>query len=256
MAWFEAHQTLARHPKTLRLARELKKDRRYTVGLLFDLFSWALDTANASGELRGVEAEDIAMALGFSGKAGRSVVEALLTAGYLEIRGDGQYAVHDWYDYSGSYKETQEHIREKNKERQQKWRDRQRDKGVTEAQQTVTHNDNVTRDVTVTRNGNNGATIQDNTRQENTREYIKHNPSLKNERNNINQDNNSCFLSEKEKVKSVFDYSDAPIPGVPDKELPGVRIRLQDGDHVPESMIKVARQTYRRDADKRGETIP
>lgn len=256
MAWFEAHQTLARHPKTLRLARELKKDRRYSVGLLFDLFSWALDTANASGELRGVEADDIAMALGFSGKAGRNVVEALLTAGYLEIRGDGQYAVHDWYDYSGSYKETQEHIREKNKERQQKWRDRQRDKCVTEAQQTVTHNDNVTRDVTVTRNGNNGATIQDNTRQENTREYLNYNPSLKNERNNINQDNNSFFLSKRSKEKSVFDYSDAPIPGVPDNQLPGVRIRLQDGDHVPEIMIKVARQTYRRDAELRGETIP
>ena len=256
MAWFEAHQTLARHPKTLRLARELKKDRRYTVGLLFDLFSWALDTANASGELRGVEAEDIAMALGFSGKAGRSVVEALLTAGYLEIRGDGQYAVHDWYDYSGSYKETQEHIREKNKERQQKWRDRQRDKGVTEAPQTVAHNDNVTRDVTVTRNGNNGATIQDNTRQENTREYLNHNPSLQNERNNNHPDHDSIFLSERSKEKSVFEYSDAPIPGVPDNQLPGVRIRLQDGDYVPESMIKVARQTYRRDADKRGETIP
>lgn len=256
MAWFEAHQTLARHPKTLRLARELKKDRRYSVGLLFDLFSWALDTANASGELRGVEADDIAMALGFSGKAGRNVVEALLTAGYLEIRSDGQYAVHDWYDYSGSYKETQEHIREKNKERQQKWRDRQRDKGVTEAQQTVTHNDNVTRDVTVTRNGNNGATIQDNTRQENTREYLNYNPSLQNERNNNIQDHNSGFLSERNRVKSVFDYSDAPVPGVPDKELPGVRIRLQDGRQVPESMIKVARQTYRRDADQRGETIP
>ena len=83
-----------------------------------------------------------------------------------------------------------------------------------------------------------------------------YNPSLQNERNNNHPDHDSGFLSERKKEKSVFEYSDAPIPGVPDNQLPGVRIRLQDGDHVPELMIKVARQTYRRDADKRGETIP
>ena len=49
MAWFEAHETLARHPKTLKLARHLKAERRYAVGLLYDLFSWGLTAADKDG---------------------------------------------------------------------------------------------------------------------------------------------------------------------------------------------------------------
>ena len=61
--WFEAHETMARHPKTLKLARLLKVDRRYAVGLLHDLFSWGLTAAEKDGALRGMEAVDIASAL-------------------------------------------------------------------------------------------------------------------------------------------------------------------------------------------------
>ena len=53
MAWYEAHQTLSRHPRTLRLARLLKTDRRCAVGLLHDLFAWGLDAAGKYGELPG-----------------------------------------------------------------------------------------------------------------------------------------------------------------------------------------------------------
>ena len=80
MAWYEAHQTMAKHPKTLKLARLLKVDRRYAVGLLHDLFAWALDVAGKQGELPGLLREDIAAALDFSGKRGVEVVDALAEA--------------------------------------------------------------------------------------------------------------------------------------------------------------------------------
>jgi hypothetical protein len=103
MAWYEAHQTLAKHPKTLKLARLLKVDRRYAVGLLHDLFSWALDSAKSDGTLPGMAEEDIAAALDFTGKKGYAVVDALLESGYLEY--DSAFRIHDWHDYAGKISE-------------------------------------------------------------------------------------------------------------------------------------------------------
>ena len=108
MAWFEAHQTMARHPKTLKLARLIKKDRRYAVGLLHDLFSWALDAAQKDGTLNGATADDIAAALDFTGKTGLSVVDALVESGYIEKDDQGLYRVHDWYDYAGKLMDKRE----------------------------------------------------------------------------------------------------------------------------------------------------
>lgn len=108
MAWFEAHQSMAKHPKTLKLARLLKADRRYAVGLLHDLFSWALTAAGKDGRLQGMEAADIAAALdAASEKKGQAFVEALLESGYLEIR-EGVYYIHDWYDYAGKLMDKRE----------------------------------------------------------------------------------------------------------------------------------------------------
>lgn len=112
MAWFEAHQTMAKHPKTLKLSRLLKVDRRYAVGLLCDLFSWALDCAKSDGELPGMAGEDIAAALDFAGKKGDAVVAALLDSGYLECD-DGVYKIHDWHDYSGKLSAKREADRDK-----------------------------------------------------------------------------------------------------------------------------------------------
>lgn len=107
MAWFEAHDTMARHPKTLKLARLLGQDRRWTVGLLHDLFSWGLYAAGKNGELAGMTAADIAQALDYPVKKAEAVVSALVEAGYLEQTPDG-YAIHDWYDYAGKLNERRE----------------------------------------------------------------------------------------------------------------------------------------------------
>lgn len=107
MAWFEAHDTMARHPKTLKLARLLNVDRRYAVGLLHDLFAWGLYAAGKSGELTGLAAPDIAQALDYPPKKAVAVVGALVEAGYLDQTEDG-YSIHDWYDYAGKLNERRE----------------------------------------------------------------------------------------------------------------------------------------------------
>lgn len=115
MAWYEAHQTMAKHPKTLRLSRLLKVDRRYAVGLLHDLFSWGLDAAGKYGELTGMEKEDIAAALDLSGKKGLQTVDALVASGYLELDGCC-YSIHDWYEYAGKLMEKREADRKRKAE--------------------------------------------------------------------------------------------------------------------------------------------
>ena len=107
MAWFEAHDTMARHPKTLKLARLLNADRRYAVGLLHDLFSWGLYAAGKDGELDGLTKTDIAQALDYTAKKADLVVGALVDAGYLDEGPDG-YVIHDWYDYAGKLNERRE----------------------------------------------------------------------------------------------------------------------------------------------------
>lgn len=113
MAWYMAYQTMARHPKTLKLARLLKCDRRYAVGLLHDLFSWGLDAAQKYGELPDLTAEDIAAALEIPGKKGVQTVDALEKAGYLNRNETGTYLIHDWYDYAGKLMDKREADRDK-----------------------------------------------------------------------------------------------------------------------------------------------
>lgn len=112
---------MARHPKTLKLARLLGVDRRYAVGLLHDLFSWGLYAARKDGELSGLTAEDIAQALDYPPKKAVAVVAALVEAGYLD-QAEGGYSIHDWYDYAGKLYDS----REKNREKNQRYRDRKR----------------------------------------------------------------------------------------------------------------------------------
>ena len=123
MPWFEAHDTMARHPKTLKLARLLGQDRRWAVGLLHDLFSWGIYAANKDGALTGLAAADIAQALDYQPKKAGVVIGALVEAGYLEEGPEG-YAIHDWYYYAGKLYDS----REKNREKNQRYRDRKRAK--------------------------------------------------------------------------------------------------------------------------------
>ena len=107
MAWYEAHQTLAKHPKTLKFASLINCERRYAVGLLHDLFTWGLDMAKSDGSLPGLGPKEIASALDFAGKKGARIVTALVESGYIECE-NGVYKIHDWYDYAGKLADRRE----------------------------------------------------------------------------------------------------------------------------------------------------
>ena len=151
MAWIELHQQRQRHPKTLRLAALLKKDRRYACGLLDDLWTWGLDAADEDGALYGLEESDIAVALDYPPAKGETLVSALIESGYLDER-DGTYYLHDWADYSGGFVTQRNARRNANRERQRRYRER------NNLQNECDCNASVTRDNGVTVTQNNGAT--------------------------------------------------------------------------------------------------
>jgi hypothetical protein len=143
--WLELHQEMARHKKTLTLARLLKVDRRYAVGLMVDLWSWGLDNADADGSLNGLTADDIAMALDWPMKKADALISAFQQAGWLDNH-DGTYALHDWSDYTGKLSEQREIQKEQNRIRQQRRREKLSSKKVTPKKQAS--NADVTRDIT------------------------------------------------------------------------------------------------------------
>lgn len=93
MAWIEVHQSLLRHRKTLRLATELHANRHRTVGLLIDLWCWALDNAS-DGDLSHITDDALSRALEWHGPP---LKKALKAAQFL----DGDTRIHDWDTYVG-----------------------------------------------------------------------------------------------------------------------------------------------------------
>jgi hypothetical protein len=114
-------QSLMTHRKTLRAARLLSIDRYAVVGRLVALWSWCLDNA-MDGCLGDVEMDILADVMGWDGKAA-DLVEALLTAGFLELR-DGQFWVHDWDEHMLAWIERAQEQREANRARQARFRER------------------------------------------------------------------------------------------------------------------------------------
>lgn len=104
MAWIESHQTLARHPKTRKLARLLDISVPQTIGHLHCLWWWAMDYAQ-DGDLSDYDCTDVADAALWEGDAD-AFVAALAECGagggigFLEL-GDSGYIIHDWQDYAG-----------------------------------------------------------------------------------------------------------------------------------------------------------
>ena len=104
MAWIESNQTLARHPKAIKAARNLGISVPTVVGHLHFLWWWCLEYAN-DGDLSKFDALDIAVAAGWEGDAG-DFVTALVECGPGDSMGfleqtDLGLAIHDWMDYAG-----------------------------------------------------------------------------------------------------------------------------------------------------------
>jgi hypothetical protein len=98
MAWIESHQTLAHHPKTLRLASVLKCSVPAAIGHVHLLWYWAMDYAH-DGQIDGSMRDQVARACEWRGKP-EAFWMGLLQSGFVEATERG-VAIHDWMDYAG-----------------------------------------------------------------------------------------------------------------------------------------------------------
>ena len=93
--WIESHQSLARHPKLIRLAATLKINKAQAIGHLHLLWWWTLDYA-PSGSVSAFASCEIAAAAEWTGDADR-FLEALKKEKWIDEDG----SVHDWDEYAG-----------------------------------------------------------------------------------------------------------------------------------------------------------
>src|SRR5262252_10682215 len=109
MAWIESHQTLARHPKTARLAEELGCSVPCAIGYLHLFWWWALEYA-PQGELAMTDALAIEAACMWHRRPNESrsnplpsrFLSALEAALFLNKSPlEGVLSIHDWMDYAG-----------------------------------------------------------------------------------------------------------------------------------------------------------
>lgn len=122
MAWIEAHQELADHPKIYKLGKLLRiDDENAPIGLLLRLWWWAMDYA-PDGSLERYDADDLARATHWKGEP-EELLEALIGAGWID-RGPEGLQIHDWYQYAGRLMEQREIKREQGRARQQRFKER------------------------------------------------------------------------------------------------------------------------------------
>lgn len=125
MAWIESHQEIGRHPKTRRLARQLGVSVPAVVGHLHLLWHWCLDFAE-DGDLSAIGWDEIADGAMWDGDA-RLFGQALIDAGWLDAdEANDRVSVHDWDAYTGRIQAARETYREANRERQRRYRERQK----------------------------------------------------------------------------------------------------------------------------------
>jgi hypothetical protein len=136
MAWIESHSTLARHPKTLRLARRLGVSVPTAIGHLHLLWWWALEYAQ-DGDVSAFDDEEVADACCWEGEPA-AFRRALTAAGFLDDGG----AVHDWDAYTVRLMERRERQNEQARLRMQAYRERQKaqERNPQEVTQNVTRN--------------------------------------------------------------------------------------------------------------------
>jgi len=113
MAWFAANQSLPKHKNTLRLAALLNLSRREAVGLVWDICAWALDNADADGNLAGLCEADLALALDFPPKRGKALCDALCGAGFFCLSEQGVYTICNWHKTGGMLAEKRAADRER-----------------------------------------------------------------------------------------------------------------------------------------------
>ena len=120
--WIRFDTTLTRHPKVIRLATQLGVPRHQAIGILCELWSFAVNYAE-DGDLSQFSDAEISYALEQNG----NTLKALVSAGFIEEDDSGGRHLHDWHEYQGALI----HQRLRNKEKQKRYRERNRNVTVT-----------------------------------------------------------------------------------------------------------------------------
>lgn len=124
--WIQVYSNLSHHPKISSLADELKLSSKVVnpntiaVGLVINLWTWAIQNAY-DGDLSRCSARAIADACAWRGKP-EELLNGLLSCGWL----DKDMRIHDWEEYTTMYQELQDDAKLKHRERQQRYRERQK----------------------------------------------------------------------------------------------------------------------------------
>ncbi|MCL6445685.1 MAG: hypothetical protein K6T83_19920 [Alicyclobacillus sp.] len=121
--WVESHQSMARHPKTRRLARVLGEEVPTVIGRIHLLWWWCVDYA-ADGDLTKYSYEDLADAMMWNGEP-EIIINALAESGWLDRDGD-VLRVHEWEHYTGRLIAIRE--REAQRKRETRQREAQRNR--------------------------------------------------------------------------------------------------------------------------------
>ena len=152
--WIRFDTTLTRHPKVIRLATQLGVPRHQAIGILCELWSFAVNYAE-DGDLSQFSDAEISYALEQNG----NTLKALVSAGFIEEDDSGGRHLHDWHEYQGALI----HQRLRNKEKQKRYRERNRNVPVTlRVHDGATRQDETERDETIEKE--NVATVKKATR--------------------------------------------------------------------------------------------
>ena len=109
--------SLPRHKKVLRLAARLGINRHSAIGLVVDLWAWAMTNSDKTGNLGDVNGEEIAAAVDWRGSSDE-LVTSLHDAGFLD-GSSGAWMIHEWEEYGGKVMTRLEKERARGKENRQ-----------------------------------------------------------------------------------------------------------------------------------------
>jgi hypothetical protein len=107
--WIPVYTSLLDHPKKYRVADLLDIDPVLADGLLVNFWGWCSGYAD-DGIVGGFTHRELARAARWRGDAD-IFVEAMIDAGWIDLRDDGELVVHDWADYFGRYATKREQHR-------------------------------------------------------------------------------------------------------------------------------------------------
>lgn len=125
--WIQVYSNLTTHPKTARLAEELKLSSSFVspgivaAGILVGIWTWAIQNAY-DGDLSRSNPSVIADACRWKKKP-EQLIAALMASGYL----DPDMKLHDWTEYAVLLIDAEDNRKEKTRERVKRYREKNAD---------------------------------------------------------------------------------------------------------------------------------